>query len=1110
MHYRLGLDIGIASVGWSVLETDAAGEPIRIADLGVRIFEKAEHPKNGASLALPRRRARALRRLVRRRRHRRERVKSLLFHTFGEETVEKVEENNPIDLLKVRYEGLTRALSREELGRLCVYFVKHRGFRSSRKAGKKSDDEGKLLSATGANKQKMQQNGYQTVGEMLYKDASYLCVGGYGRQFRNKKEQYDHCFLREDLRDEIAKILSVQERQKVIANEFTQKYLEIFDSQRSFDEGPGKGSPYSGTFRVGDCTFEEGEKRAPKASYTAEYSRALQKLNSLKILKNGQSYALSQEQREEVVKKIQSAKMLTFKQLRAAIDLKGDEDAKFNLLTYSTKKEGKDPEGATFVSMAKSYEIRKALLGDRQEDVALLDAVAEIITMTKSVDNQKTKLLQLCPQITEPEIQALSQIDALGFAHLSIKALKNIQPYLEQGDKYSEACEKAGYNHSARQFEKLRLLKGEEINAEITEIISPVVRRSISQTLKVINAVVLKYDSPAFVNVELARDMGKSRLERDKIEKELKERTADNERIIKEIKEKCKITNPRGLDIVKYRLYEEQFGKCSYSGKEIDINRLFEPGYCEVDHIIPFSRSFSNGMANKTLCLASENQRKRNRLPYEWFGSDENRWAEFTARVATFRCSYKKKQTYLKETFSPEVEREWKDRNLNDTRYVCRLVYNLINDYLQMDETVGTAKRRVYAVAGGITAYMRNMWGLQKIRAEGDKHHALDATVIAAVTPAMEHRITKYNQAKEFAFHKNGNMFVDNETGEVLTSVDYDKAFGVHLQKPYPEFVAELEIRMGGESEELDEFGCLHQGFRTYDLERLQKMGYDSQQLHTAKPIFVSRAPQRKANGALHADTLYSTKYVDQNVVVRKVPLSALSLDKNGEIANYFTQARESDPALYNALKTRLQQAGGKGEDAFKEGTPPFHRPQPDGTSGPIVKTVKVQEVYARGIQKKNGYAKNESMVRTDVFTKDGKYYCVPVYAIDVAKGTIPNKAITAAKPYEEWPEMDESYEFLFSLYKNDLLYLKAKNPINIKNEQAKAQTQFLEGFVYYNGINSNDGSVHFVLHDHSFVGKVGLKTVPSVQKYEVGILGDMMPVGKEKRDVSGKAHKRG
>ena len=78
INYRIGLDIGIASVGWSVILNNALDEPCHIVDMGVRIFEKPEDAKTGETLATARRGARSQRRLIRRRKHRLERVKHLL------------------------------------------------------------------------------------------------------------------------------------------------------------------------------------------------------------------------------------------------------------------------------------------------------------------------------------------------------------------------------------------------------------------------------------------------------------------------------------------------------------------------------------------------------------------------------------------------------------------------------------------------------------------------------------------------------------------------------------------------------------------------------------------------------------------------------------------------------------------------------------------------------------------------------------------------------------------------------------------------------------------------------------------------------------------------
>ena len=55
MKYAIGLDIGIESVGYAVLELDSHDQPFRIERLGSRVFDRAEHPKDGSSLAVPRR-----------------------------------------------------------------------------------------------------------------------------------------------------------------------------------------------------------------------------------------------------------------------------------------------------------------------------------------------------------------------------------------------------------------------------------------------------------------------------------------------------------------------------------------------------------------------------------------------------------------------------------------------------------------------------------------------------------------------------------------------------------------------------------------------------------------------------------------------------------------------------------------------------------------------------------------------------------------------------------------------------------------------------------------------------------------------------------------------
>ena len=79
-----GFDIGIASLGWAVVDFDDASDPENdvyptgeIVKSGVRCFPVAENPKDGSSLAQPRRQKRLLRRLCRRKARRMAGVKNL-------------------------------------------------------------------------------------------------------------------------------------------------------------------------------------------------------------------------------------------------------------------------------------------------------------------------------------------------------------------------------------------------------------------------------------------------------------------------------------------------------------------------------------------------------------------------------------------------------------------------------------------------------------------------------------------------------------------------------------------------------------------------------------------------------------------------------------------------------------------------------------------------------------------------------------------------------------------------------------------------------------------------------------------------------------------------
>lgn len=256
MKYAIGLDIGIASVGYAVLALDHEENPWGIIRLGSRIFDVAENPKDGASLALPRREARSVRRRLRRHHHRLERIKNLLINTelITKDELLHLYDGNLSDVYELRVKALDYSVTNAELTRILLHLAQRRGFKSNRKSDANDKEAGQLLEAVSANAKRMQENHYRTVGEMFYKDDLF------SKYKRNKGGTYLTTVHRDMIAAEAKAILEKQFDlgNDICTQDFIDKYLSILLSQRQFDEGPGEPSPYAGNQianMIGKCTF---------------------------------------------------------------------------------------------------------------------------------------------------------------------------------------------------------------------------------------------------------------------------------------------------------------------------------------------------------------------------------------------------------------------------------------------------------------------------------------------------------------------------------------------------------------------------------------------------------------------------------------------------------------------------------------------------------------------------------------------------------------------------------------------------------------------------------------------------------------------------------------
>jgi CRISPR-associated protein, csn1 family len=1128
--YSLGLDIGTSSIGWAVLDLDKE----RIHDLGVRIFERPEDPQNGDSLAKPRRDARSARRRLKRRRQRLNHLKRFFVsqNILTKDRVEKVlnctSDFNKLDVYDLRAKALTEELSPEELLKVLYQIAKRRGFKSNRKVVEESDKEGgRVTSALKANEKFLADNSYTTVGDALSRDEKFAL------HKRNKRDDYTNSFARDDFLHELKFIIKTQQNY-TLKNVPEQAIKELICGIDDGQVTNVSAIMYQRPFMtkeliekmVGDCTFEKNEKRAPKASYSFEVFRLASDLSHLVFIprdagkrqakRENLEVRLSPEQISKVIDLAKNQKSLTYKKVRSTAGISEDYIPKD---VRGKKKEGDEfGEDNTFGSLKAYSDIRSALK-ELPEDWAkinnesAINQIAYILTTQKADEGIRAELntLPLSDKAKEAIVK-IKPTNFKAFGHLSIKALQKITPHILEGMTYDKACETAGYD-----FKKQ--------SASLEQITNPVVKRAITQTLKVVRAIERKYGKPYFIKVETARDLAKNFKDRKAIENENKENQTRNQSIIQTLNENGVVT-PTGQQIIKVKLYREQNGVCLYSGKPIDFETMLrDDNAYQVDHIVPFSRSNNDGITNKVLVLTEENQKKGNQTPFEYFGVDEKHWKEFAARVeSTYKTrkiepvdknlskkekaqakvtnainykyngyAMKKKQNLLLQDYKND---SWNVRALNDTRYITRFIQNYLRQMIDFAE--GEEKQRVIAPNGTTTAYLRKRWGLAKDRAEDVLHHAKDAAVVAAINQKIVYQANLFSKEQEMKLYLNNAKTIDEKRQILLQSTDEntgeitDEATFTQAQKdlaqaeyfklrsneetknrfpsPWPDFSKEIMKR------------TLNTDIATLQNELRGLDNYDEDFRLSVKPIFVSRMPRRKATAQAHKETIRSPKVKDNDQRTVRMPLNKV---KRKDVEN--SVLKESDKWLYDKLLERLDAHGDNPEKAFAE---PIYKNDKkidkNGKKLSPVSTVKVYSTQPSGFYINNGkaFVNNGSMVRLDVYQKPNKkgkieHFFVPVYAHQVGKNKpTPTKILPAPKGFTD---VDETFIKVCSLYPNDYVRIYLKNKI-------------LEG--YYSGYDISVGTVIIYPHftpskDIKVANRVSARSATLIERYDIAILGD-------------------
>jgi CRISPR-associated endonuclease Csn1 len=965
----LGVDGGIASVGWAVIDDPMTdGKDGVIIACGSRCFDAPETDKERTPTNQIRRQKRGMRRVIRRRRLRMNSIRALfaghgLLDAAGRDAL-----RIGVSPWQMRAEGLSRVLTGAEFAAALGHIAAHRGFRSNSKRDRganAADESSKMLKAIGETRERLGQ--YQTVGAMFAADASFA------DRKRNRGGDFSRSVLRDDHADEVRTLFAAQRR---LGNGLATTTLEAAYADAAFYQRPLQDSDAL----VGNCPFEPDEKRAARRGYSFELFRFLSRLNTLKLIWRGGDRRITADELAVLAKDFGKTKKIAFSAVRKALEI--DASVSFDGIK---REDEKNDVVARSGNAAEGTASLRAALGDEwaRQSPDILDRMAEIITFRDDLGSIETGLHETGADAdaVAAVLAAVQDGECKGFkgaGHISAKAARAILPGLWAGMMFSEACSDAGYDHSAPN------------RISLEDIKNPVARKALGEMLAQVRAVIRAYGPIDRIHVELARDVGKSAEERDKIKSGIEKKNKERDRAREQFKELLH-QEPHGDDMLRFELWQEQNGRCLYSDEPIPVDAVIASNNsAQIDHILPWSRFGDDSFNNKTLCLAKANQDKGRWTPWEWFEATKSpeAWDAYVAGVEGCKSikGFKKRGHYLRKN-GAEVEENFRNRNLGDTRYATRALLSKLAEYYDKDGI------QVLARPGALTSKLRRGWGLQGLkkgadgkRLEDDRHHALDAIVLAATTQAMVQNLTRAFQDAE----KKG--LARQFAGEFVVA-------------PWPGFRLDAEKAVDG--------------------------------------VFVARPERRRVPGEAHQATIKQIRVVDgaDVVFVRKAvdKLTEKDLDLIPVPAPY---GRIADPAkLRDTMIAAIRDwwAGGRKVDA-----------PPRMANGDVIRKVRVATTDKVAVGVRGGTADRGDMARVDVFRNVNKrgqsrFFLVPIYPHQIAgQPKPPMRAADAGKAEADWTMIDDSFEFRFSLFQNSL--------VDITKPDGKNIVGYFKGFDRANG----------------------------------------------------------
>lgn len=574
---------------------------------------------------------------------------------------------------------------------------------------------------------------------------------------------------------------------------------------------------------TGDCTYLAGEKVLPKQSLLYEEFCVLNELNGVRWSEDGDDWQrLDAAQREGIIHELfHKKRRVTYKMIADWLVKEGD--ATNAVVRGGQGESGLESKMGSYIFFAKD------IFGVDELSRAEYPVIEKIILWNTLFEDRsilKEKLQdEFGPSgngmLDAEQIKKICKKRLTCWGRLSEKFLTGIRIDTQAGRSMSimDVLREGNPSSERRLGETMVMMeilhdntlgfqeKVDEHNRKyyaenekslgVNELPgSPAIRRSLNQAIRIVDEIAkIAGHAPANVFVEVTRDedekkKGKRTTKRwDAIEDALKAFKAEGGdlAVMADFKE-LKAANVN-LD-ERLTLYLMQNGKCLYSGRAIDLNKLMAgSGEYEVDHIIPRAYIKDDSLENKALVYREENQHKTDQLLID----KSIRWKMGETWKQLHQAKMigdKKYRNLLRSSINENAMKGFVARQLVETSQMVKMAQALL------EARYADAGTKIVPVKASVSHNLRDAAGLVKCREANDFHHAHDAflacrlgLLIQMRHPGMyenpigySHVIKKYVREQSELFKKTHRMpgsagFVvnsfmtagfDPETGEVF------------------------------------------------------------------------------------------------------------------------------------------------------------------------------------------------------------------------------------------------------------------------------------------------------------------------------------------------------